>query len=52
MVLTARQKRDLWLLFEGNVIVRLFYKLFSVSSKAIVFFVNPYYYVGTNLPND
>ena len=32
-------ERDLWLVFEGNVVVRLF----SVSSEAIVFLVNPYY---------
>ena len=38
-------ERDLWPVFEGNVIVRLFSKLFSVSSEAIVFPIDPYYYV-------
>ena len=42
-------ERDLMLVFEGNVIVRLFSEPFSVSSEAIVFFINPYYYVLTYL---
>ena len=33
-------ERDLWLVFEGNIIVRLFSEPFSVSSEAIVFLVN------------
>ena len=36
-------ERDLWLVFERNVIVRLFSEPFSVSSEAIVFLVDPYY---------
>ena len=36
-------ERDLFLVFGGNIIVRLFSELFSVSSEAIVFLVNPYY---------
>ena len=36
--------RVLWPVFEGNV-VRLFSELFSVCSEAIVFVVDPYYYV-------
>ena len=32
----------LWLIFEGYVIVRLFSELFSVSSKVIVFLVDPF----------
>ena len=35
-------ERDLWLVFEGNVIVKLFSKLFSVSSEAIVFLIDPH----------
>ena len=31
------------MVFEGNVIVRLLSKLFSVSSEAIIFFIDPYY---------
>ena len=36
-------ERDLWLVFEGNVIVRLFSEPFSVSSEAIAFLADPYY---------
>ena len=36
-------KRDLWLVIEGNVIVRLFSKPFSISLEAIVFLVDPSY---------
>ena len=33
-------ERDLWLVFEENVIVRLFSEPFFVSLEAIVFLVN------------
>ena len=42
-------ERDLWLVFEGNVIVRLFSELFSVSSEAIDFLIDPYNKVLTYL---
>ena len=35
-------ERDLWLVFEGNVIVRLFSEPLPVSSEAIVFLIDPY----------
>ena len=36
-------ERDLWFAFEGNVIVWLFSKLFSVSLVATVILIDPYY---------
>ena len=36
-------ERNLWLVFEGNVIVRLFSELFCVSSEAIVFLIDSYH---------
>ena len=36
-------ERDLLLVFEGNVIVRLLLEPFSVSSEAIVFLIDPYH---------
>ena len=50
VLLRSSVERDLWLVFEGNVIVRLFSELLSVSSEAIVSPVDPYY--CTNVPND
>ena len=41
---------DLCLVFEGNVIVRLFTEPFSVSSDGIIFLVDPYYWVCSNVP--
>ena len=43
-------ERDLWLVFEGNVIVRLFSELFSVS--LIASFPCRSLLLGTNIPND
>ena len=45
-------ERDIWFAFEGNGVVWLFSKPFSVSLDAIVIFIDPYYYVSTNVPND
>ena len=36
-------ERDLWFILEENVVLRLFFKPFSVSLETIVFLVDPYY---------
>ena len=36
-------ERELWLVFEGNVIIRMFSEPFSLYMEATVFLVNPYY---------
>ena len=41
---------DLWLVFEVNIIIRLFCEPFSVSSEAIIFCQS--LLLGTNLPID
>ena len=38
-------EKVLWPVLEGNVVVRLFSELFSICLEAIVFIVDPYYYV-------
>ena len=49
MVLIIIISRDIWLVFEGNVIVR-FFQAFSICLEVINFFVDhPYYQVLTYL---